>query len=48
LDGGEEVVVAFVIPSCDCAEVFEFVEEAFDEVAVSIEERAERVTVTVY
>src|SRR3546814_15185356 len=42
VDGDEEVVVAVVISRCHSAEMLEFVEEALDQVAVSIEERAER------
>ena len=41
LDGSEEVVVPFVVSGCDGSEVFEFVEEALDEVSVAIEEGAE-------
>ena len=46
-DGGEfdecEVVGAVLFKAgCDGSEVFEFAKEAFDEVAVSIEEGAER------
>jgi len=42
LDRGEEVVVAFVVSGCDGAEVFELVEEALDEIAITVKERAER------
>ena len=42
MDGGEEIVVAFVVSGCDGAEVFELIEEAFDEIAIAVKERAER------
>ena len=32
----------FVVAGCDASEMFDFVEEAFDEIAVAIEERARR------
>src|SRR3546814_8911756 len=35
------VVVALIIAGCDGAEMFEFIEESFDEITVSVEERAE-------
>lgn len=41
MDRGEEIVVASVKAGGDGSEVFEFVEEALDEVAASIEEGAE-------
>jgi hypothetical protein len=41
LDGGEIVIVSLVISGCDSPEVFEFVEEAFDQVAVFVKEVAE-------
>jgi hypothetical protein len=42
LDGCEEIVVSFVVTGCDGTKVFEFVEEAFDQIAVAIEKWAER------
>jgi hypothetical protein len=36
-DGGEEVAGEFVVAGGDPSEVFEFVEEAFDEVALAVE-----------
>ena len=36
-DACKEVVIAFVVSCGDCAEVFEFVEEAFDAVSEAIE-----------
>jgi len=42
LDGGEIVVVAFVVSGCDGVEVFELVEEPLDGVALSVDPRAER------
>jgi hypothetical protein len=42
LDGCEEIVVSFVVTVCDGTRVFEFVEEAFDQIAVAIEKWAER------
>lgn len=42
-EGSEEVSCEFVVASGDGAEVFEFVEEAFDEVALAIELRPDRV-----
>lgn len=42
MDGGEEVVVAFVVSGGDGTEVFELVKEPFDEVAISVEKWAER------
>src|SRR3972149_3306702 len=41
LDTGEIVVGAFVVARGDASEVFEFVKEALDEVAVAIKEGAE-------
>ena len=41
MDGCEEVIVAFVVSGCNGAEVFEFAEEAFDEVAIFVEKVAE-------
>jgi hypothetical protein len=41
LDGCEEVVVSFVMARCHGLELFEFAEEALDEVAVAIEEGAD-------
>src|SRR3546814_13353190 len=35
------VVVALIIAGCDGAVMFEFIEESFDEITVSVEERAE-------
>jgi hypothetical protein len=42
LDGCEEIVVAFVVSGCDGSEVFEFVEEALDGVALAVNPSAER------
>ncbi len=42
LDEGEVVGVVLFIARGDGSEVFEFIEEALDEVAVSVEEGAER------
>ena len=42
LDGGEEAVGAFVVSGGDGAEMLEFAEEAFDEIAIATEERVER------
>ena len=36
-EGGEEVARELVVAGGDCAEVFEFVEEALDEVALAVE-----------
>jgi hypothetical protein len=36
-DGGEEVPRKFVVAGCDASEVLEFVEETFDEVALTID-----------
>jgi hypothetical protein len=36
-DGGEEVSSELVVTGGDASEVFEFVEEALDEVAVAVE-----------
>lgn len=36
-DGGEIVLGALVVASCDASEVFDAVEEAFDEIALPIE-----------
>lgn len=41
MDGGEVVVVSLIISGGDSSEVFEFVKEAFDEVAMFVEEAAE-------
>jgi len=41
LHRGEEVIVPLVIPGCDSTEVFETIEEAFDQIAVSVKEGAE-------
>ena len=40
-DGGEIVVGSPVITRCDAAHLFEFVEEAFDQIALSIDPTAE-------
>ena len=40
-DGGEIVVVSFVISGCHCPEVFEFVEETFHQVAGFVKNLAE-------
>ncbi len=40
-DGGEIVVVCFVISGCHCPEVFEFVEETFHQVAGFVKNLAE-------
>src|SRR5882672_5269840 len=41
LDGGEEVVVAFVVSRGDGSEMLEFVEEAFDGVALFVDSPVE-------
>jgi hypothetical protein len=41
LDGVEEVVIALAIADGDGSEVFALVDEAFDQIAVAIEERAD-------
>ena len=37
LDPGEEICGEFVVAGGDCTKVFEFVEEALDEIALTIE-----------
>ena len=41
LDGCEVVVVSLIVSGRDSSEVFEFVEEAFDQVAIFVEEVTE-------
>lgn len=41
LDRGEEVVVVLVVSCGDGAELLEFAEEALDDIAIPIEERAQ-------
>jgi hypothetical protein len=41
LDGGEDVVVAFVVVGYDRSEVFEFAEEALKLIAGAIQDRVE-------
>jgi len=41
LDGCEEVIVAFVVSGCNGSEVFEFVKEPLDGIALFIEPWAE-------
>lgn len=41
MNGGEEIVVSFVVLGCDGSEVFDLAEKAFDAIALAIEDGIE-------